>query len=113
MSDWHTNYANLPRGERMRRMDNWIDRAIKEVAEEKYGDLAKLAEERKVVMKLFWVAAVQNPTVNEQEDGVEPKIVLEPQCVLAPDEASAVTKAAAKIKEDVPLSRLDVKVSPF
>lgn len=66
-------------------------------------------------MKAFEFLIIENPTKAEREAGVRSKILIGPNCVLAPDERGAAMLAGREIPSDKldKLDCLEVAVRPF
>ena len=66
-------------------------------------------------MELYFVSVILEPTKKQSEEGVQPKIVVEPIAVLATDQGHAIAKALKYVPEEHSDadSRLLVRVIPF
>lgn len=65
--------------------------------------------------QLYQYAAILDPSAKELEDGVKPKLIVEVQTVLAPDQQSALLLAARAIPDEFvnELDRIRVVVTSF
>lgn len=67
-------------------------------------------------MNLFEIAILEVPTKKQMEDeGKKARIVVEPTCILAKDEQTALMRLAkdGKIPSDADEDRLNVLIRPF
>lgn len=66
-------------------------------------------------MEPFIGVAIMRPTQNEKDAGKGSELILEPTCVLAKDQATAIAKLLAKIPEahQGKEERIDVRVLCF
>ena len=64
---------------------------------------------------VFEVLIIEKPTEKEEEDGKLERIVVEPKCVVAKTQQSAILKALMDAKEirEFDIDRTEVLVRPF
>lgn len=61
-------------------------------------------------MPIYNVAILRKPTVREQENGVEEKLIFGPVVVVAKDQTAAVAKAMVENKDKEPIDMTNVEV---
>jgi hypothetical protein len=66
-------------------------------------------------MEVFLCVGILKPTTKEQEEGASPKIIFQPQAVIAKDRDQAVMKAHRFLPNDVEgkEDRIEIRVLPF